>query len=277
MKDIYSRAQLNDLPAAATTRRRTGMLLGLALGLAYGLVSQFTNRLILPGLPLHQPPAGPLGNTLLSTVLGGALGLLTTWPASAARGVLLGSVAAAVGLVARGILQVGAMMGAPSAMLVAVVFGVPVTWLSVPVVALLRWAVQKQMEARVEGLPLLARLQLPAIAVIAMALLASFETLAPTARGELRHMNKMLVAAQSATRAAELPAPLAAPRVTEYPLGPLTQYTLEWTHRDLDRFIDLRPSALYDQQAAVIARFSDGPVLVCIYLSPEREPSCGTY
>lgn len=277
MKDIYNRWEAIDPATSTANRRRIGMFLGVALGLTYGLVSQLGNRMILAGIPLLQPPAGPVGNVLLSGILGGALGLLTTWPASTTKGIVLGSLAAALGLVARGILQVGAMLGAPGAVLVAVIFGVPVTWLSVPVVALLRWSVGQQMEAQLDGTPLLARLGLPAIAMLVMAVLASFEILNPTARTELRRMDEMLTAAQAAASVAELPAPLAAPGVVGYPLGPLTAYTLEWTNRDLDRFIDLRPAANYDQHAAVVAHFADGYTLVCLYPTVNTSPHCATY
>ena len=89
-------------------------------------------------------------------------------------------------------------------------------------------------------------------------------------------MDEMLLAAKAAASAAELPAPLAAPGVVGYPLGPLTAYTLEWTNRDLDRFIDLRPAANYGQHAAVIAHFADGYTVVCLYPTATTSPNCAT-
>lgn len=277
MKDVYSRARRLDPAAASAERRRTGFLVGAALGLAYGLVAQLGNRIVLPGIPLHQPPAGPIGNALLIGALWGALGLLATWPASTARGILLSALAAAVVIVARGILQVGALMGASTAVLLAVIFGIPMAWLILPVIALLRWLADHQVEAKREGRFLTDRLRLPAAAVAIIALLASFEILSPIARTELRRADAMLTAAQTAASLAELPAPLAAPGVVGYPLGPRTAYTLEWTNRDLDRFIDLRPAANYDQHAAVIARFADGYTVVCLYPTITASPNCATY
>lgn len=277
MRDIYSQPGGTELAQATATRRRGGIILGVALGLAYGLVSQLGNRAVLPGIPLYQPPAGPIGNALLSGVLGGGLGLLTTWPSSTARGILLGSLAAAVAVVLRGILQIGADMGASAAVLAAVIFAVPLTWLTVPVIALLRWAVNRQVEARRAGAPLVARLRLPVAAMVIMAVLAGFEILDPTARSELRRMDEMLAAAKVATNAAALPAPLAAPDVTGLRPGHMADYSLEWTDQDLDRFIELRPASNYDQHAAVIARFADGVTVVCLYPTAKTAPNCATY
>ena len=39
-------------------RRLTGLLFGAGLGLMFGLTSQLTNRILLPGIPLYQPPLG---------------------------------------------------------------------------------------------------------------------------------------------------------------------------------------------------------------------------
>ena len=64
-------------------------------GFGYALVSQLINRLALPGIPLYQPPLGPVGNIVLGLLAGAGLGLLCAWPASAAKGILLGGAAAA--------------------------------------------------------------------------------------------------------------------------------------------------------------------------------------
>ena len=78
-------------------RRAAGALIGIMFGFAYTLVSQLINRLALPGIPLYQPPLGPVGNILLGLLAGAGLGLLCAWPASGAKGILLGGAAAAAG------------------------------------------------------------------------------------------------------------------------------------------------------------------------------------
>ena len=83
--------------------------------------------------------------------------------------------------------------------------------------------------------------------------------------------------ALAATNPADLPAPLQGPLVRDFPVGSGAAYTLEWTRQDLDRFIELRPSANYDQHVAVIARLGGGYRLVCLFPTARSGPTCGTY
>ena len=262
-------------------RRGAGVLVGLMFGCAYALVSQLVNRLALPGIPLYQPPLGWFGNILLGLLAGAALGLLCAWPASPARGSFLGGAAAAAAIFVVTLLRMGAG-AAPT--LIGLIFSVPMAWVSVLGMAVVRWLVDRQVEARKESAPLLRRLRLPLILTGVLGLLALFALLSTDARLELRRMNAMVQAGLRATDPASLPAPLQAPSVTAFPAGTRSSYTLErssytleWTNVELDRFIELRPAANYDRQAAVIARFANGPLLVCIYSAPKAEPSCGTY
>ena len=254
-------------------RRAAGALIGAMFGIAYALVSQLINRVALPGIPLYQPPLGPAGNIVLALLAGAGLGLLCAWPASTAKGILLGGAAAALAVFAFTLLRVGA--GAAST-LVGLVLSAPMAWVSVLGMAVVRWLVDRQVEARRESAPLLRRLRLPLILTGVLALAAAFVLFSADARLELRRTHDMIQAGLAAHDSAALPAPLQAPSVTNYPAG-RSPYTLEWTSVELDRFIELRPAASYDRQAAVIARFRNGLVLVCIYSSPKAEPSCGTY
>jgi hypothetical protein len=65
--------------------------------------------------------------------------------------------------------------------------------------------------------------------------------------------------------------------MTTFPPARKTGYTLEWTKYDLDRFMQLRPPANFDQHAAVIARFPGDYLLVCVYPTPKQAPNCGSY
>jgi len=255
-------------------RRVSGAILGLMFGFAYALVSQLVNRLALPGIPLYQPPLGWFGNILLGMLAGAALGLLCAWPASPAKGIFLGGAAAAVAIFVTTLLRMGAG-AAPT--LIGLIFSVPMAWVSVLGMAVVRWLVDRQVEARRESAPLLRRLRLPLILTAVMGLLALFALRNADARLELRRMNDMIQAGLRATDSTSLPAPLRTPSIEDFPAGTRAGYTLEWTNVDLDRFIELRPAANYDRQAAVIARFRDGPLLACIYTAPKAEPSCGTY
>ena len=254
-------------------RRAVGALIGMMFGFAYALVSQLINRLALPGIPLYRPPLGPVGNILLGLLAGAGLGLLCAWPASAAKGILLGGAAAALAVFAFTLLRMGA--GAAST-LVGLLLSAPMAWVSVLGMAIVRWLVDRQVEARRESAPLLQRLRLPLILTGVLALAAASVLYSADARLELRRTNDMVLAGLRAQDATMLPAPLQAPSVRNFPAG-RSPYTLEWTNVELDRFIELRPAASYDKQSAVIGRFRNGLMLVCIYTAPKAAPSCGTY
>jgi hypothetical protein len=245
----------------------------MLFGFGYALVSQLINHLALPGIPLYQPPLGPAGNILLGMLAGAGLGLLCAWPASAAKGVLLGGVTAAIAVFVFTLLHMGA---SSASTVVSLVLSAPMAWVSVLGMAVVRWLVDRQVEARQESAPMLRRLRLPLILTGVLALSAAFVLFSADARLELRRTNDVIRAGLAARDAASLPAPLQAPGVTKFPAG-RSPYTLEWTNVELDRFIELRPASNYDKQAAVIGRFRNGLMLVCIYTAPKAVPSCGTY
>lgn len=256
-------------------RRATGALMGLLLGGVYAAISQLINRAALPGIPLYQPPFGPFGNILLGALIGMALGTITAWPDSAAWGIFLGSAAAAAALVISGLIRL-ATEGAAT-LVIGLFLSIPMVWLAVPVIALIRWAVGKQVAARREAAPLPRRLWLPLVLALGVGLLAAFELFGADAQSALRRTNGMVQAGLRAADIAGLPTPLQARRVVRFPVGKHADYTLEWTDRELDRFIELRPASSYDRHAAVIVRFTGGPTVVCLYPTPEARPNCGTY
>ncbi len=257
-------------------RRRTGVLMGVLLGLAYGGVSQFINPIALPGIQLHQPPAGAAGNMLLSSLMGGVFGVLTCFPTSAAMGILLGGIAALAGIFSYMIVRLGGL-GLDSALIGSVILSAPMAWLTLPVIALLRWATERQVSGQRNGEPLLVRARAPVALFLIMAFLASFELLPAEARDTLRRTDALIRQGLQATSATQLPAPLAGPNMTAFPAGRMAAYTLEWTQYDLDRFMKLRPPSNFDQHTAVIARFKDGTLLVCLYPTPRQDPNCANY
>ena len=176
-------------------RRAAGALIGLMFGFGYTLVSQLINRVALPGIPLYQPPLGPVGNILLGMLAGAGLGLLCAWPASAAKGILLGGAAAALAVFAFTLLRMGA--GAASTV-VGLVLSAPMAWVSVLGMAVVRWLVDRQVEARRESAPLLRRLRLPLILTGVLALAAAFVLYSADARLELRRTHDMIQAGLAA-------------------------------------------------------------------------------
>ena len=137
------------------SRQRTGVVLGALLGLSFGVVTQLINRVAAPGIPFYQPPAGPVGNILLSGVMGALLGVLTCFPASAALGILLGGLASLAGILAYMLIRLGSL-GFGGALISSVIFSVPMAWLTIPMLALLRWVAERQVDAQRTGASLLA-------------------------------------------------------------------------------------------------------------------------
>ena len=157
--------------------RVLGSLLGAGLGLSYGLVSQLINRIALPGVPLYQPPLGPLGNIVLQGLVGAGLGFLTSQPSSAALGTLFGSLAAAAAVFVSTLQRVSSLTNVGGAVIASVIFAIPIAWLTVPLVALLRWTTGRTVELSRDNAPLLVRLRAPLMLVLVLAALAAFELL----------------------------------------------------------------------------------------------------
>lgn len=266
-----------EITARIRDRRIAGVILGVLLGLAYGLVSQLINRVALPGIPLHQPPLGAFGNIVASAAVGGLLGALACVPNSAPLGIFYASLTAAIAIAVESILRLGGLVGMPAAVVVSVIFSVPFAWLTVPLVALLRWIAEQQAAGLHEGQPLLRRARLPVALILVMGFLASFEIMPPVGRDELRQTHAMLQAARQVATTSALPAPLRGPLMTQFPPAGGGAYTLEWSQFDLDRFIELRPPSAYDQHAAVIAHYSKRYALVCLYPTPQLAPICKNY
>jgi hypothetical protein len=264
------------LAARTRARRMTGIILGALLGLAYGLVSQLINPIAEPTIPFYAPPAGPVSNVFLSTLLGAFLGALTCYPASAALGVLYGAAAALIGIFVYMLIRLD-VIGFGGALIGSALFSVPLAWLTVPLLALLRWVSERQVDALHHGESLLRRALVPAALVIVMMVAGSFELLTAEARGNLRHTNGMLQQGVVATSVAALPEPLQGTFLTTIPAQNRQGYTLEWTTYDLDRFNELRPPSNFDQHAAVIARFRGNYYVVCVYPTPKQEPNCAGY
>ena len=135
----------------SATRRVFGLALGALLGLVYGLTSQTINRIILPGIPLYQPPLGPAGNALLIMLLGALLGMVAAWPTGSIAGTFAASTVAAGLLTFVSFLSVRLTEKNTSGMIVAALFILlPLIGLMVPLLGLFRWVVNKEMEARAE-------------------------------------------------------------------------------------------------------------------------------
>lgn len=265
-----------EVAARVRSRRVAGVVLGALLGLAYGLASQLVNPIAVSGVPLYQPPFGTLGNILASSAVGASLGALSCLPDSAPLGIFFASLASALAIAFESILRLGGLIGTSAAVITSVIFSVPFAWLTVPIIALLRWSAERQSEGARDEEPLLRRARWPALLILAMVLLGLFELLPAEGRSQLRQTHAMIQSLLQGGQGAQT-APLRGPLMTALPPKGDTSYSLEWTQWDLDRFIELRPSSSYNEHRAVIARFAPDYAIVCLYPTPQQAPACKNY
>jgi hypothetical protein len=255
-------------------RRWTGGLLGAVLGLAYALTSQWLNVLILPGLPLYQPPFGPVWNTVLSIGVGVLLGLIAVWPARWYLGVLL---SAAVGTV---LVQTAVVLTASdtlNAVPVTVCIFLPLAAVLLPMIALVRWATDRQVLARIDGQPLWRRVLLPLLLIVLAGGVGALALYPVRARQPLVEMNAIVQAAQQAGDRSALPAAYQAIDARGYPERLRGRYTLDWEGTELSRFGIPRPLENEADQVAVLARFEDGYAFACLFIPGEDVARCRGY
>ncbi|MCU0509007.1 MAG: hypothetical protein MUC34_11535 [Anaerolineae bacterium] len=251
-------------------RRRIGLLIGGALGLAYGVFSQLGNRLLAPGVPLYQPPLGAWLNTLVFTLGGAALGLLVAWPRSGMKGVFLMAAAGAAGIVllslatARGLSESFALR-----LVSAITLALPFWGMLVPIFAAVRWVIGHQEEAHRDGQNWRGRLLWPGV-LIALVAVVGYTSIYP-ARGRetLRVANAML---SEAVASGATPDALA--QVDGFEDHLREPYRLAWEGTNISRYRIARPSENFDFHSAVVARYSSGWNLVCIYVAEDKPPLC---
>jgi hypothetical protein len=256
-------------------RRLTGLLFGAGLGLTFGLTSQLTNRILLPGIPLHQPPLGPLGNIVLCMLCGALLGVISAWPQSSIHGTFIASAVSAL------VIVVGNFaLAAPSGnTLVAIVLTgiflvLPFWGMLVPLIAALRWGVNKLVDAHDDRLPIRSRITIPVLLVLVIGLVGSLTHYRTDARRLLILTHALLQEGQLAVSADALPPAL---RVTE--VGPFLEagrvaYKLSWERERIERFRIPRPGKNFDYHSVVVARFKNDWNLVCLYITPDIAPLC---
>ncbi len=257
-------------------RRLMGLVLGAVLGLAYGLVAQWINRFFLPGVPLYQPPLGPLGNSTLFAAGGALLGLICAWPAGGVQGAFLASAVSALLLVGG---SFATTRPSGNLMIAIVITGgflmLPFWGLLVPFLAALRWGVNHLEEAQRERQPLYRRLPGPLLLVLAAGLAGALSLHRPDARMALARMDALLRAGLGAAVPSALPEPLQSPDVGDFLAhGRTATYTLAAESRRVERFRIPRPGRNFDNHQFVVARFADGWSLACVYITLDEAPRC---
>jgi hypothetical protein len=259
-------------------RRLAGLLFGAALGLAYGIASQLVNRLLLPGIPLHQPPLGPFGNSLIAALVGALLGVLCAWPESSLTGTFgAGAVAALALLIGNALLAEPASGTLATRLLASMVLILPFWALLVLLLAALRWAVNKLVDAHADHLPLRTGVVVPVVLLLIVSTAGAMAVYRGEARTLLAQTHALLRAGQAAATAEGLPAPLAVPAAGSFPENGRGPYALSWQQQGIEKFRIARPAENFDNHSAVVAHFRSGWNLVCLYITPERPPLCQAF
>ena len=173
-------------------RRWHGLILGLISGLLFGLLSQGVNYLPLSGISLYQPPLGPLGNTLMFTAIGGILGAITCWAGGSVYGVVIGSLVAGLMLIASALLttNLNRNLGPKVAGLIG--FYMPFAASVVPLLSLLRIAVNQQRDYYEYRLLSWKRLRLPLFLGLIMVALGMAFLFPPEGQRSVARMNQMI-------------------------------------------------------------------------------------
>jgi hypothetical protein len=258
-------------------RRIMGALLGALLGLTYGLVSQTINLIVLPGYAFYQPPFGPWFNTVLFTVGGAGLGLISAWPADGILGTVIASGASAAVFVIAVLLSIQIdPRRAPGTVLATVFFGSTVFGMLVPLIALLRWAASQQEEARAGAVFILKRLPLPIGLLVLVGGIGYTSLYAPPVRVAIQRMDALIQAGRQAPLPSALPKALRPDGDVEGFLDRAQgRYTLEPSRDALTHYGIPHPvTQRSGEEIAVVARFESGWRLVCIFAPDNDEPGC---
>ena len=259
-------------------RRLTGLLFGAGLGLMFGLTSQLTNRILLPGIPLYQPPLGPLGNILASVLVGALLGVICAWPESSIHGTFIASAVSALVIVGGNLALAVPSGNTLTAVLLTGIFLVLPFWaMLVPLIAALRWGVNKLVDAHADHLPISARVTVPAVLLLIVGLVGAVPTYRGEARTLLAQTHALLREGQAATSVEALPDTLRVPAVGVFFEAGRGPYALSWQRQGIEKFRIARPIENFDNHSAVVARFKNDWNLVCLYLAPDRPPLCQAF
>lgn len=256
-------------------RRVAGIWLGLILGLVYGAVSQSINTLYLPEIPLYHPFPGPWWTALLSALLGGLLGWISAWPENGLRGILLGGLLGALVIDIATLVETFLESGNLNRVGAALFFiALPLVASLVVGIAAFLGALNWRQRLRRERGPRWLIHAIPLAMALLVGWLASTTAYPPDARTVLIRAQDMIEQGRLAARPDDLPPSLRNSAVVGFSEHAGQDYTLQWDRDPTNRYAIPRPLGPSGQDALVIARFSDGWTLVCLYTAPAARPEC---
>ncbi len=266
-------------PVRKSTRIAIGVIIGMLLGVVYGLVTQLTNSIFSPGVPFALYPFGLIGNMIVSIAVWAVIGCLCAWPNSAISGALLGSLSAGTMMI------ILALVSAPPVAPAAIVqffststnlFAfVLFALLTIPLLLLIRWAIEVQGE--LTHLPIWSwrRLRAPLAPCLLLGIVMSVLTLYDeNVRQAMVDMNELIQTGLSASDITQIPDPLRSNQVNDFLLYAVPEYTLEHSYYDQYQR-DLK--AADNAGTVIVARFQNGWILACQFYLRHVTPHCKSY
>lgn len=265
---------------AARFRRIFGPAFGALLALVFAFITNGLVLLEMPGVPLRQEPLGAAGNILVWALVGACLGLLVAWPEEGLYGVLIGAAVGTLLISAFTFLTAGSLdpeQGRTlTGRLLSLIFAfLPIAGFLFPLALLLRWAINSVGEAYLGSVPYWRVGWIPLLMVVLVAWVGMLARLPAEARVELLQTQELIQDGLQASTREDLPPSLQGKLVGDFLYQAAPEYTLEWDQQNVNRYaIPRSAGSLGNQEAVVVARFSNDWVLACLYTAPGSEPIC---
>ena len=224
-------------PVQKSTRVITGLIMGMLLGLFYGLVTQFINSIFSPGVPFALYPFGLAGNIIASIVVWSIIGVVCAWPDSAITGAIVGCLAAAIAVIMMALAAkppstepaLAQFFSVSANLFSFLVFAL----LGIPLMLLVRWAIDVQGELALQPFWSWRRLRAPLAALVLLSVAMSILTLDdPNVQQAMVDMHGLIQKGLTASHAAQLPSALRANKVNDFLAHAIPNYTLEHTYED---------------------------------------------
>ena len=258
-------------------RRILGTFIGSLMGLAYALVAQNINGMLLPGLPLYQPPPGKINTILITILIGGLMGLIAAWPEDALPGILLSAV---VGIAATSLLNIflteqGALQ-ITGALIVFFLTFLPRAVVFIPLAALIRWVIREWSRELQDANFSMSKMALSLLlAVLVAGATGALSLYSRQGRQVLEKTYSLIEDGKQSSSPERLPQELKP--VDGFLQNSGGAYTLLLS-TDPDQLPITRPEVAYGEtEYAVIVRHKNGFRFGCVFTPPGLEAICRAY
>jgi hypothetical protein len=226
-----------------------GAIYGLVLGVVYALLAGTIDAVVMRDVPIRIDWIG-VWVSVISTGVGlAALGAITGWPADKWRGVVVGAVAFVGWFMLQSFLK---LQGAATVFLV---FFLPLAVLSLPIAAILRWAIQRHLHNLEQATAGPKRLRAQVVLLLTLlgvgAFAGSWSQMPPAAQEAVRTVHRLMQRTLSEPATATLPRAFdAVPNIRE--------------HAGVGYGLNQRASVSSPTGVDVIVTFDDGYALTCL-------------